>query len=108
MRVTRVRESSRVLTLGNFLAAEDLGKLLLDQLVALLADGNYLLASDAELGDLGENLLRDLRGGLVLGKGVGVVEGVVCELVSVTSSPSSPFADTGGSSQGGRGRGRGV
>lgn len=63
--------------LGDLLAAVDLGKLLLDELVALLADVDDLLAGGNELGDLSKDLLRDLSGGLVLGEGIGVVEGVV-------------------------------
>jgi hypothetical protein len=63
--------------LGDLLAAVDLGKLLLDELVTLLADGDNLLAGGNELGDLSKDLLRDLSSGLVLGEGVGVVEGVV-------------------------------
>lgn len=63
--------------LGDLLAAVDLGKLLLDELVALGADVDDLLAGDDELGDLSKDLLRDLSSGLVLGEGIGVVEGVV-------------------------------
>ena len=63
--------------LGDLLAAVDLGKLLLDELVTLLADVNDLLAGGNELGDLSKDLLRDLSSGLVLGEGIGVVEGVV-------------------------------
>jgi len=66
--------------LGDLLATVDLGKLLLDELVALLADGDDLLASNAELGDLSKDLLGDLSSSLVLGESIGVVEGVICEL----------------------------
>ena len=66
-----------VCTLVDLLSAVDLGNLFLDELVALLADGDDLLAGNAELGNLGEDLLGDLGGGLVLGEGVGVVEGVI-------------------------------
>lgn len=66
-------------TLGDLLAAVDLGNLILKQLVALLADFNDLGARDAELGNLGKHLLRDLCSGLVLGESVRVVEGVVCK-----------------------------
>lgn len=69
-----------VLTLRDFLSAEDLGNLLLKQLVTLLTNGDNLLASNTELGNLGKDLLRDLGGSLVLGESVGVVEGVVCNL----------------------------
>ena len=64
-------------TLGDLLAAVDLGDLLLEDLVTLLADFDDLRTGDAELGDLGEHLLGDLRSGLVLGESVRVVEGVV-------------------------------
>lgn len=64
-------------TLGDLLASEDLGDLLLDELVALLADVDDLAASDAELRHLGQDLLRDLACRLVLGEGVGVVDGIV-------------------------------
>lgn len=65
-------------TLGNLLATVDLGDLFLDELVTGLADLDNLCAGDAELGDLGEDLFRDLTGSLVLGQSIGVVEGVVC------------------------------
>ena len=64
-------------TLVDLLSAVDLGNLFLNELVALLADGDNLLAGDTELGNLGEDLLGDLGGGLVLGEGVGVVERVI-------------------------------
>lgn len=64
-------------TLGDLLATVDLGELLLDELVTLRADVDNLLAGNDELGDLSKDLLRDLSGGLVLGEGIGVVEGVV-------------------------------
>jgi hypothetical protein len=63
--------------LVDLLAAVDLGNLLLEKLVALLADGDDLLARNAELGDFGEDLLRDLSRGLVLRESIRVVEGVV-------------------------------
>lgn len=55
----------------------DLGDLLVQELVALLADGHDLLASDAELGNLIQNLLGDLGGTLVLCEGIRVVQGVI-------------------------------
>ena len=66
-----------VCTLVDLLSAVDLGNLFLNEFVALLADGDDLLAGDTELGNLGEDLLGDLGGGLVLGEGVRVVEGVI-------------------------------
>lgn len=65
------------ITLLDLLAAVDLGHFLLDELVALLANLDDLLAGDAEVLDSSQNPLRDLSSGLVLGQGVGVVEGVV-------------------------------
>lgn len=70
-------EDSSTRTLGDLLSTVDLADLLLNQLVALVADVDNLGASNAELGDLGQDLLRDLSSGLVLGEGVGVVEGVI-------------------------------
>jgi hypothetical protein len=66
-----------VRTLVDTLAAEDLGDLLLDQLISLLTDGHDLLPSDAELGNLGQDLLGDLPCSLILGEGVRVVEGII-------------------------------
>lgn len=67
----------RTHTLSDLLATVDFGNLLLNKLVALLTDVDDLAARDAELGHLGKHLFRDLGGRLVLGEGVGVVEGVV-------------------------------
>lgn len=64
-------------TLDNLLSAPDLGDLLSEQDVALLADVDDLLAGDAEVLDSSEDLLGNLSRGLVLGQGVGVVEGVI-------------------------------
>lgn len=64
-------------TLLNLLAAVDLGHFLLNELVALLADLDDLLAGYAEVLDSSQNPLRDFGSGLVLGQGVGVVKGVV-------------------------------
>ena len=64
-------------TLVHLLPAVDLGDLLLDQLVTLLTDLDDLGARDTELLHGGEHILGDLRGSLVLGESVGVVEGVV-------------------------------
>lgn len=69
-------------TLVDLLSTVDLGELLLDELVTLLADGDNLLARLDELGNRSQDLLRDLSGGLVLGESIGVVEGVVCGIVS--------------------------
>lgn len=74
------RERLRRQTLGDLLASVDLGDLLLDQLVALLADVDDLGAGDDELGHLGQDLLGDLSSGLVLGEGVGVIQRVVWSL----------------------------
>lgn len=65
------------LTLLNLLSTPDLGNLLLEELVTLLADVNNLLASDAKVLDSSQDLLGDLGSGLVLGQGVRVVEGVI-------------------------------
>lgn len=59
------------------LSSIDLGDLLVQELVALLADGHDLLASNAELGHLSQNLLGDLGGTLVLCEGIRVVQGVI-------------------------------
>lgn len=72
-----MKESDCCSTLLDLLAAVDLGHLLLDELVALLANLDDLLAGDAEVLDSSQNPLRDLGSRLVLGQGVGVVEGVV-------------------------------
>ena len=84
-------------TLGDLLAAVDLGELLLNELVSLLADVDNVGTSNAELGHLGQHLLRDLGGRLVLGDGVGVVEGVVCGRVSAPSARrENPGSDVSG------------
>lgn len=70
-------------TLLNLLATPDLGNLFLEKLVTLLANVNDLLAGNAEVLDSSQNLLGDLGSSLVLGKGVGVVEGVICWFESV-------------------------
>lgn len=74
-----------LLTLDNFLSTVDLGKLLLEQLVTLLADIDNLCAGHAELRHGSQNLFGDLGSGLVLGESIRVVEGVVyaISLVSV-------------------------
>ena len=66
------------LTFGDLLSAVDLGELLLDQLVALLADVDNLGTGHAEVRHGSQDLFGDLGGGLVLGESIGVVEGVVC------------------------------
>lgn len=78
-----------LVTLGDLLPTPDLGDLLLEQLVALAADVGDLLASDAEILDGSEDLLRDLGRGLVLGQGVRVVERVICgvQLACVSCKP---------------------
>jgi len=55
----------------------DLGDLLVQELVALLADGHDLLASDAELGNLIQNLLGDLGGTLILCESIRVIQSVI-------------------------------
>lgn len=82
------------LTLGDLLALVDLGNLLLEELVTLLADLDNLLTLEAQSYIFGvrllgrkmesvrtsdglEHFVRNLSGGLVLGQGVRVVEGVV-------------------------------
>ncbi len=66
------------LTLVALLDTPDLGDLFLDELVALVADGNDLLASYAELGDFSQNLLRDLGRRFVFGERIRIVQSVVC------------------------------
>lgn len=68
-----------LLTLVNLLAAVDLGNLLLEELVTLLANLDDLSAGDAKLRDLSEDLLGDLASSLVLGQSIRVVEGVICK-----------------------------
>lgn len=70
-------------TLGNLLSSINLGHFLLQNLVTLLAYLDNLCAGNAELGDLGENLFGNLTGGLVLGQGIGVIEGVVWTVSSL-------------------------
>lgn len=74
-----------ILTLENLLSTVDLGNLLLQQLVALLADIDNLCARHAELRHSGQDLFGDLGSGLILGESIRVVEGVVyaISLVSV-------------------------
>ena len=55
----------------------DFGDLLVQELVALLADGHDLLASDAELGNLIQNLLGDLGGTLILCESIRVIQSVI-------------------------------
>lgn len=64
-------------TLGDLLAAVNLGNLLLEQLVALLADVDNLSARDAELRHGSQDLLADLGGGLVLGQSIRVAQRVI-------------------------------
>ena len=59
------------------LSPVDLGDLLVQELVALLADGHDLLASDAELGNLIQNLLGDLGGTLILCESIRVIQSVI-------------------------------
>lgn len=75
-----VRKVARLTThtlLEILLSPVDLGNPLVQELVALLADGHDLLASNTELGHLSQNLLGDLGGTLVLGEGIRVVQGVI-------------------------------
>lgn len=55
----------------------DFGDLVVQELVALLADGHDLLASDAELGNLIQNLLGDLGGTLILCESIRVIQSVI-------------------------------
>lgn len=73
---SRRLEGEPTLQLG---LAVDLGDLLLQELVALLADGDNLLAGDAELGYLGQDLLGDGAGRLVLVDGGRVAQRVICK-----------------------------
>lgn len=73
-----------ILTLDNLLSTVDLGNLLLEQLVALLADIDNLCAGHAELRHSGQDLFGDLGRGLVLGESIRVVEGVVYATSSVS------------------------
>ena len=65
--------------------AINLSDLLFDDLVSLLADGDDLLASYAELGDGGKNLLRDGSRSLPFCEVVWVPQGIVYTLNSVSS-----------------------
>lgn len=71
-----------LVTLGDLLSTPDLGDLLLEQLVALAADVGDLLAGNAEILDSSEDLLGDLGRGLVLGQGIRIVKGVICDVRS--------------------------
>lgn len=73
-----------ILTLDNFLSTVDLGKLLFEQLVTLLADIDNLCARHAELRHGGQDLFGDLGSGLILGESIRVVEGVVCAILLVS------------------------
>lgn len=75
-------------TFGDLLPTPNLANLLLEELVALLANVDNLLAGNAEILDSSENLLRDLSRSLVLRQGVGVVQGVIWQSGSVTKYPS--------------------
>ena len=55
----------------------DLGDLLVQELVALLADGHDLLASNAELGHGIQDLLGDLGGTLILCESIRVIQSVI-------------------------------
>ena len=70
-------KAEAVPTLADLLSPVDLGNLLFNESVALLADGDNLLARHTKLRDSSKHLFRDLRSSLVLGEGVGVVESVV-------------------------------
>lgn len=72
----RISQSGRH-TLCDLLSSVNLGNLLLEELVSLLADVYDLLTSNAELGDGIEDLVGDNTSILILGKGVWVGEGVV-------------------------------
>lgn len=63
-------------TLDRF-SAVDLGELILNKLVSLLADGDDLLARDTELGYGGKDLLGNTRSHSVLGESVWVRQRVV-------------------------------
>lgn len=64
-------------TLRDLLSSVDLCNLLLQELVALLADAHDLVTLDAQRGDGLKDLLGDLGGSLVLGESIWVGEGVV-------------------------------
>ena len=64
-------------TFQDLLSAIDLGNLLVQKLVTLLADVDDLLASNTEGSNSLENLLGDLSGALVLGKGIWVGKSVI-------------------------------
>jgi hypothetical protein len=83
-------------TLGDLLSLVDLGDLLVEELITLLTDLDDLLSlkaksyidmsdhrqenekvRDKHTTNSLEDVVRNLRGGLVLGQGIGVVEGVV-------------------------------
>ncbi len=64
-------------TFRDLLPTIDLGDFLVQKLVTLLADVYDLLASNTEGSNGLENLLGDLSGALVLGKGIWVGKSVV-------------------------------
>lgn len=70
------------ITLLHLLATPDLGDLLLEELVTLLADVDNLLAGNAEVLDSSQYLLGDLGSSLVLGQSIRVIEGVICQFGS--------------------------
>lgn len=80
--VFKTSESWREHTLGNLLSSVDLCDLLLEQLVALLADVYDLLASYTELGDGLEDPVRNGSSILVLGKSIWVVKRVIYTTIS--------------------------
>lgn len=75
------------------LGTPDLVGLFGEELVALLTDLDDLLAGKTEVLDGGEDLLGDLGGRLVLGEGVGVVEGIICPPKSAIASKALTSSD---------------
>ena len=67
------------LTLGNLLSLVDLRGLGLQKLITLRAKAEDGSAGNSQLGHLDQNLMGDDGGILVLCKGIGVVDCVVCQ-----------------------------
>lgn len=70
-------------TLGDLLSTPNLANLLLEELVALLANVDNFLAGKTQVLDSSENPFGNLGRRLVLGQGVGVIKGVIWRWRSV-------------------------
>lgn len=69
-------------TLCNLLSSVDLGNLFIQKLVTLLADGDDLLSSNTKCRNSLQTLLGDNGSALVLGKSIGIAQGVVYLLIN--------------------------